>query len=62
MNSSEFIVSGVNQNGKDIKPLEICIESLRKLGLSEEELKKLFESIDAIIENRIDALLLPANL
>ena len=40
------------------KSPEVCIENLKKLGLSEEELKKLIETIDAVIENRLDSLLL----
>lgn len=43
---------------ESVKSPEVCIENLRKLGLSEEELKKLIETIEAVIENRLDSLLL----
>jgi ribosomal protein S4 len=40
-----------------IRTPEECIESLRRLGISEEDIKKLIETVDAIIDNRLDALL-----
>ncbi len=43
---------------ESIKSAEVCIENLKKLGMCEEEMSKLIEVVDAIIDNRLDALLL----
>lgn len=38
----------------NIKSIEVCVKELKEIGLSDEEIKKLDQVLDSIIDNRLD--------
>ena len=42
---------------QDVKPLEVCVADIAALGLESQEMVRLEEVLDAVINNQIDKIL-----